>query len=692
MAASGSAIVRLGSTLSFVDLLYFPQSATPCIHSAGSFIAKRSQRREYIWDDRAAAMQPLPHTYVKRNPHHSLPMIALAHPQHLRLNTPCLDLPAIAPHPASPLTPFIKWTFSLLTAGLLMPFMMLHSARAAETPQQKAEPTAPAADIVCVRDFGAIPDDGKDDVPSIRAAIARALAVHARKIVFEAGYYELDQPTGACLTVKNLNGLTLEGAVNAQGEPATRLVRRHHLETSKQHVPPILAVSGCDGLSLRNLALDNSPQFGSAGYVVGKEKETITVEVLPGLPVIEGVGPYCANLWDPRTRMLRKVPSVTYGNDVDAHRLIWRKASGGEGRRLSLTGDYVASKVEVGDLMSWHFGYRGSQVQISECRDVQLSNLLTVNGYPLVTHHCTNVRANRIVFRPEGNQLSVGPRDAWFIWAGRGEYLIEDMHCEGVRWDGQNVHGSFLKLKQRVNDHTVTASKSGGTNAPIEPGSKVGFWNDPKPVERTVSVAQTKLVEGLPEVTLTFTEALPAFAGPDTLISIYDWDIASYTLRNCVFRNIAGCASIIRNRTALFDHCAYDHIMYPAILLGASVAEGEGTFPQDVTIRDCTFRASGWASRHGTTGCVGIRNVGAYGIPGDGLGRQKDFRNTGERNIGEDGPYMGRIRLTGNQFEDSDLGIAISHAREVILKGNVFKNVATPYALKPGDMTEVIEE
>ncbi len=89
---------------------------------------------------------------------------------------------------------------------------------------------------------------------------------------------------------------------------------------------------------------------------------------------------------------------------------------------------------------------------------------------------------------------------------------------------------------------------------------------------------------------------------------------------------------------------------------------------------------------------MGIRNVGAHGIPGDGLGRQKDFRNNGGRSLGEDGPYMGRISLTGNQFEESDLDIAISHAREVILKGNVFKNVATPYALKLGDMTKVIEE
>jgi len=53
---------------------------------------------------------------------------------------------------------------------------------------------------------------------------------------------------------------------------------------------------------------------------------------------------------------------------------------------------------------------------------------------------------------------------------------------------------------------------------------------------------------------------------------------------------------------------------------------------------------------------------------------------------------MGRITLSGNRFEESDLGIAISRPREVILKGNLFENVATPYALKSGDQAKVLEK
>jgi hypothetical protein len=71
--------------------------------------------------------------------------------------------------------------------------------------------------------------------------------------------------------------------------------------------------------------------------------------------------------------------------------------------------------------------------------------------------------------------------------------------------------------------------------------------------------------------------------------------------------------------------------------------------------------------KHDTSPCFSYeldnRNVGAHGIPGDGLECQKDFRNNEERSIGEDGPYIGSIMLSGNRFEECDLGIAFSHTR-----------------------------
>jgi hypothetical protein len=579
------------------------------------------------------------------------------------------------------------WVFAGPFLAVLLP--VCDAAQPASTAGARAS----GGKVLHVADFGARPDDGKDDLAAIRDAIAAALRTHTEKIVLDPGTYELDQPEGEnCLSIRGAHGLTVEGGTGAGGKPATRLVRRHTLNTSGRQFPAILSVRESDRFTLRNVIFDNSPQITSAGYVMEKQGDTITVDVLEGLPVVEGVGPYCANLWDPQTRTLRKVPSVTYGGDVDVHKLRWRKVPGGDGRRLSLKGDYVSSKVAVGDLMSWHFHYRGgAQVMFAGCRDLRLSNLHNVNGYPMVTHDCTNIHGDRIVFRPEGNQLAVGPRDGWFIWAGHGNILIEDMHCEGVRWDGQNVHGSFLKVRNLVDDRTLETFKQGDAYTAITPGSKVAFWQGPHAVERAVEQTVQKTVAGENIITLKLAEPIPDFVARDTVLSVYAWDIPLYTLRNCTFRNIAGCASIIRNRQAFFDRCTYEHVMYPAILLGASVSEGEGTFPQDVTIRDCIFRSSGWAARHNAKGCIAIRNVGGAGVPGDGLGPQKEFNNAGVGRFGEDGLYMGTVRIEGCRFEDSELGIDIHHVKEVLLAGNSFKNVDVPYRIGQNPSPRVIE-
>jgi len=87
---------------------------------------------------------------------------------------------------------------------------------------------------VSVRDFGALPDDGKDDSRAILEAIENAKSNNIGKVSFEAGVYEFKTLPGwerterkrSCyITVKDLNGLELSGAIDSQGNPATNGLR-----------------------------------------------------------------------------------------------------------------------------------------------------------------------------------------------------------------------------------------------------------------------------------------------------------------------------------------------------------------------------------------------------------------------------------------------------------------------------------
>ena len=64
----------------------------------------------------------------------------------------------------------------------------------------------------------------------------------------------------------------------------------------------------------------------------------------------------------------------------------------------------------------------------------------------MLAFKCRNIYAKNVEFRREkgSRQMNVGSRDAWKIRACRGLAVVENMYVEGVRWDGQNVHGTFV--------------------------------------------------------------------------------------------------------------------------------------------------------------------------------------------------------------------------------------------------------
>src|SRR5690606_13243843 len=120
----------------------------------------------------------------------------------------------------------------------------------------------------------------------------------------------------------------------------------------------------------------------------------------------------------------------------------------------------------------------------------------------------------------------------------------DSMYVEGVRWDGQNVHGAFLVFKEKISDTKFRAWKKYSTLRPFEHDS-IGFWIGDKEYTRYVNnYTIEKQTNKECIVTIEISEPLPAELNPETYISVHRWDNDHYILRNSTFRNIAGCGSI----------------------------------------------------------------------------------------------------------------------------------------------------
>lgn len=522
---------------------------------------------------------------------------------------------------------------------------------------------------VNVADFGAVPNDDICDAAAIQKAFDYAKKNGVHTIVFEEGDYFLkerihnqskfeDSRFRAHILISDFPGLQIIGATDKDGRPLTRLVR-HNPCTNQTNLGGHMQIDGCNGLLIKNLEFDNTPQYASAGKVTRINGDSLFVEVLEGLPMVDGMAAYCMNAWDLDSRELKHQPSLTFGTkkEIDSKNAYWQ-TNNTLSREMFLKSPQIASECEVGDALSWHFGaLTFFQLSINTCDDTVLENISMPNiaGFGIQTAGCKNVTARGIEFRSRNNQLAVGPRDAFKINMCDGIVDIDNMYIEGVRWDGQNVHGAFWVFHEKLSDYSFRASKKYYTIRPIEDDS-VSFWTggrEDRNYLRNMKIEK----QGDNRVTAVFevSEPLPDLISDKTLIAFDRWDCDDYILRNSTFRNIAGCASIIKNKKVTLINNDYENIMYPALVLGGEIQHHyEGTFPRNVEVRGCRFARSGWVSRLNTKGLVGIGNSGY------------------------DEKVIGEVLFENCLFEDSEIGIDVRFTNKVTVENCTFSRVERP--------------
>jgi len=536
--------------------------------------------------------------------------------------------------------------------------------------------TVNAAVAVNVADFGAVPNDAKCDRAAIAKAVAAAKQNGADEIKFEKGVYELkvaDTSKERCIEIEGIANLTVSGATEENGTPATTFQRQFEYKPDLNG-NQILRVSNCPNFTLKNVVFDNSPRYMTAGEIISNDGESIRVRVFDGNPLFDKSLAICANLWDKNTKNLKKKGSVTFGAPEGGNiknnpeKYTFNIVGGPKDRVVELKNPEIAKKCEVGEVFSWNFGWLGYQVIFMRCDNLYVENVRTHSalGFCMQASFCRNVRAKDVKFLKAGNQMHVGSRDAWKLMACRGIAVIENMYIEGVRWDGQNVHGIFVWPYEKVDAKTALFSNDlyGISHDAFAIGSKVGFMKD-KEEELLLTIVSAKPSDKLTDagkkmVIVSFAEDLPEWVNPSTTCNLYGMNLDSYVLINSTFKNIAGTASLIRNDNASITGCTFDHIMYPAICVGGAMGEVEGVVSKNANIMNNTFIACSWQARHGATGAVSARVQQSPRVPAKLT------------------PYIKDVNISANTFIDCDVGVETAGVKGLYIGGNKFINTAKP--------------
>ncbi|MDF2724439.1 MAG: hypothetical protein K0Q59_4114 [Paenibacillus sp.] len=529
------------------------------------------------------------------------------------------------------------------------------------------------SETIYIRDY--IQTSDVDSAVGLRKAIQTAIQTGAKRIVFEPGRYMLNSIErintegmvhdadsdnelfkDCHLTVSGSAGLTLEGAVDEDGKPATVLVGCND-GVVHGYLPAILWCEDNERLTVRNIAFTREPAFASAGVVTALTESSVTVEVFEGNPCYEGMGTYCMNRLDPVTGALIG-ESVTYGRGADA---VWKQV--GE-RTLILHSETVAAKVRLGEHLSWHQGAQTDfQTYFARCNRLEMDNIrvFNANGFAMLAESCRDIKADRVVFKPDGNRLFTASRDAWKLFKCGGQVEISRMYVEGVRMDGQNIQSNWLFFERRIEaDEALFFGKY--TLAELLPGSHVEFYNG-EHMEKRVIADWTH--EGKGErghwYRVRFTETIPDYAKQGSLCAADCWEADRYVCSHSEFVNIAGAGHLVRNDHVTIRSCSYRNTMNSGILLGAELpTHAEGGHATHIHIEDCEFDNCGFFPRSGASGCIGIRSGGF------------------------EGKHNHHITITGNRFRNSGIGIHAIDADEVTLERNQYDNIDQELVIQPG--------
>jgi len=446
---------------------------------------------------------------------------------------------------------------------------------------------------------GAVPDDGLDDTAAINAAIVDAQ--NGDVVTFAAGTYDLMTSYDAERFIKlsSKTGVTLRGATSG-GAPATKLLR-HVTVTSMATPPRTVYLVNSSNITISGFILDNTPQLCTTGVVTAIDPagKYVRVQIPASLPMEAGMPCYAANVWEASVDELKSVPNVS-ANSSPANWTIYDAAN----RIMELnksTGLTFLSNIAVNDRLSWHYGWNGrSQVEVGSCSNVTLENLTVRNAINMafLIGSTNGLTLSKIVLKPEGSQLPVGPRDGIHISRCTGVVTGSDLEITGVRMDGLVVRTPYAEITEIVSTTQIRVVAELATfGQTIATGSTVSLFDSTGAIAtRTVSAAVWESDTGsAAHYLLTLSSALPTFAAVGTDLKLSGLAPASVSITNSAFKNIAGSAMILFTDNITVNGVNFTKTMYPAIHMGDNT--GSGVCGSDITIQNSTFDRCAWLAK-----------------------------------------------------------------------------------------------
>ncbi|MDO5607757.1 MAG: right-handed parallel beta-helix repeat-containing protein [Capnocytophaga sp.] len=352
-----------------------------------------------------------------------------------------------------------------------------------------------------------------------------------------------------------------------------------------------IVLKNCENVTLKNFSVDfELPHLRQLEIKeVDAENDISIAEIYPqgnysingGKLVIEGEGyayaPFLSMAFDADKKLTHIRRDVNF-NPKEVKEL--------SPNRLQISGWYQNAQTKPGERYVLRTYYRPAPgIVIDYCRDTYLDNVTVhyAEGMGLIAQMSENITLNRFSVALKGEsdpRYFTTQADATHFSACKGVIRSENGLYEGMADDAINVHGTYLKVKKRIDNQSVIAVYMHPQAYGFlwgEAGDKVQFIAS-KTMDlvdaKTYTIKEIKSVDkptefGAKEFEITFTEAIPDVISSENSFGIENltWTPEVIFSNNIIRNNRARGALFSTPKRVICENNVFDHTHGTAILL-----------------------------------------------------------------------------------------------------------------------------
>ena len=443
-----------------------------------------------------------------------------------------------------------------------------------------------------VTDFGAVPDDGKNDTPAILAALEACRDKQGTKLVFAPGRYDINGgPMGqrgrrqSSLNINNINNLTIEG---------------NGAELIGCDYSTMFHFTECHNITINNLTVDWDPVPFTQGKVVAVDSNYVDIEVVS--PFTAQAGRRTDGLlgYDPELQRMARRYTDHYqkGHEKPSEIVrpgVMRLFIGRQDRftgTLPPVGKYIIVRHQI---------YGDQAFQFLKCNKIRIENVNIYSnpGMGVIGRFSRDflLRHLNVMIRPGSGRWMSCTADATNFGSCRGTIVMENCLFEGMGDDATNVNaGHYQVVTERLSDKKLLIGCGPRDRRVTLPeiGDRLELSGPDLVPYATAAVKSVKSDERKKTFVVELSDKLPERTKKGDIVGNAS-GCPSVRIRCCTVSRCRARGFIIKTRDAVIENCTLQNVSASGVVMNVDLNTWwESIGSQDVIIRnnrfiDCRF-------------------------------------------------------------------------------------------------------